>query len=137
MWGPSLEAKSDAVHLPEQVMVKKCLDIVRDFRTSKVTKFDAVFTISCNIRENLPKDSDEPTSSSHVEEVTFTEVIRGLQATSELGELLCKQAKFNFSSVDLKPENWMQDQKQAKLMLMYHKWSPEFYEPGWADIVMG
>ena len=34
-------------------------------------------------------------------------------------------------------QNWAQDQKQAKLKLMYHERSPEFHESGWADIVAG
>ncbi|KAG1798085.1 uncharacterized protein HD556DRAFT_1463491 [Suillus plorans] len=214
MRGSSLDAESNGAHLPEQVMAKRCLDIVKDFRSSKVTKFDAIYTISCNVRESLPGDSgedpatvaaiyltmldewvgndmgipmdthdiayeweseedharqrragtvrerrsDEPTSTSHREEVTSAQTVRSREATPEPGELTRKRAKLNFSSLDLKPDvleeparpisanlkrtirilqNWAQDQKQAKLMLMYHERSPEFYESGWADIVAG
>ena len=33
--------------------------------------------------------------------------------------------------------NWSQDQKEAHRQLMYHEYSPEFHESGWAEIVAG
>ncbi|KAG2747703.1 hypothetical protein P692DRAFT_20737324, partial [Suillus brevipes Sb2] len=83
--------------------------------------------------------------------------IRSRRASIEADEPK-KRVKLDFSCLDLKPtvhqeparplsanlrhtiriiQNWAQDQKQAKLKLMYHERSPEFHESRWADIVAG
>ncbi|KAG2343751.1 hypothetical protein BDR05DRAFT_883467 [Suillus weaverae] len=177
-------------------MVKRCLDIIKDFRAAKGTKFDAAYVISGIIKESLPLGSGEdpstvaaiclsmlneweseqnhanqrgkepcreqcsvePMSSSHVEEEYPPEDIRSRQVSIEPDEPAQKQAKLNFTCLDFKPmvhreparplstnlrhticilQNWVRDQKQARLKLMYHEQSPEFHTSRWADIVAG
>ncbi|KAG1777808.1 hypothetical protein EV702DRAFT_969337, partial [Suillus placidus] len=177
-------------------VAKRCLDIVKDFRASKGTKFDAAYVISGIIKESLPLSSGEdpstiaaiymsmldeweseqnqanrrgkevcrercsvePVSNSHIEEESPAEDIRSRQVSIEPGEPARKRAKLDFTCLDFKPtvhqelsrplsanlrrtirilQNWAQDQKQARLKLMYHEHSPEFHESGWADIVAG
>lgn len=102
--------------------------------------------------------SAEPTPYPRFEEDSPAE-IRSRHVSVEPGEPARKRAKLDFSCLELKPsvleeqpskplspnlkltiqilQNWAQDQKQAKLKLMYHERSPEFHESGWADIVAG
>jgi hypothetical protein len=101
--------------------------------------------------------SVEPTSNSRFEKESPAE-IRSRDVSIEPGEPARKRAKLDFTCLELKPsvleepakplspnlkltirilQNWAQDQKKAKLKLMYHERSPEFHESGWADIVAG
>lgn len=54
-----VETDTDGVHLPQQDMAKKCLDVVREFRASKCMKFEASYIISTIIKESLLLGSGE------------------------------------------------------------------------------
>ncbi|KAG2047274.1 hypothetical protein BDR06DRAFT_1014023 [Suillus hirtellus] len=173
MRGASVETDSDGVHLPQQNVVKRCLDVVKDFRSGKGSKFDASFVISSIVNECVPLGSgknpstiaaiylamlDEWESERNRAYRRVSGTAGECQSIEPAGEPARKRAKLDFSCLDLKPtvhenpfkplsanlrhtihilQNWSQDQKQAKLKLMYHEQSPEFHESGWADIVAG
>ncbi|KAG1836550.1 hypothetical protein DFJ58DRAFT_734905 [Suillus subalutaceus] len=173
MRGASFESNTDELQLPQQDLAKRCLDVVRDFRATKGTKFEASYVISSIIKESLPIGSREdptaivaiylamldqweseqsqaaqratgavrerrsvkPASGSHIEEEPPTEDVRTQQASiePEPSRPLSANLKHTIRII----QNWAQDQKQAKLKLMYHERSPDFYEYGWADIIAG
>jgi len=63
MRGTSLEANTDGAHLPQQIMAKRCHDVVQDFRAGEGTKFEASYVISSIIKECLPIGSNEEPSA--------------------------------------------------------------------------
>jgi len=54
--GQTIPAGTD---LPQQELVKRCLDIVNDYRASKGSKYEAFYIISQVIKEYLREDSQE------------------------------------------------------------------------------
>ncbi|KAG1865841.1 hypothetical protein DFJ58DRAFT_863494 [Suillus subalutaceus] len=82
--------------------------------------------------------------------------IRSREGSNEPGEPARKRPKLNYSSIahsvrtrQYKPlsanlertneilANWLQDQKEVRRYLMYHKYGPEFHESRWAEIFAG
>ncbi|KAG2108749.1 uncharacterized protein F5147DRAFT_773553 [Suillus discolor] len=155
-------------------MAKRCLDVVKDFRAAKGSKFDAAYVISSIVKESLPLGSgknpstvaaiylamldeweSEQNSAYHrasgtageqqsIEPAcnkgeTHPKAVRSQQASIDPEEPAQKWAKPNFTCLDLKStvhenlfkplstnlrhtirilQNWLKDQKQAKLKLI-------------------
>lgn len=63
MQGASVETNSDGAHLPQPNVAKRCLDVIKDFRAAKGSKFDTAYVISSIVNETIPLGSGKNPST--------------------------------------------------------------------------